>query len=152
MHGEKSNSSKLLRLKQLFLKGARFRLGLPFFPIEFYLGDLLEQPSVDERIKKLYTIKDDLEKAMEAVDEMTNEAITKQGELQRIRTDIEELSKDKSTLVNVLMQEESSLFRIIKKATSRGQWVGIIEGLIIGIITGCISSYLIWYITQKPTK
>lgn len=63
------------------LKCARIRLSVPFFTYEFRLNELIDPENVDERIKKLDSIRDDLEMAINAIHELKQDAVDKKVNL-----------------------------------------------------------------------
>jgi hypothetical protein len=48
------------------LRNARFRVSLPFFSYEVTVDDIMNSKDVDDRIKRLSTIRTDLEETIQA--------------------------------------------------------------------------------------
>ena len=138
------NKAKISKL----LRQARFRVSLPFFSYEVTLDDVLDSKNVDERIKRLSTIRTDLEETVHAVTQLQAEALQNKKEAEDLRATVEQLKQDKSTTEAMLKLPEDSIARVLARASSRGRIRGIIEGIIIGLITGGLSSYFIWYVTK----
>lgn len=130
------------------LKKARLRVSLPFLSYEVTLDDLIDSKDVDERIKRLSAIKNDLEATIIAVGQLQAEAFKSKNEADKLRETISTLEQDKSTAEAMLKLPEESFSRVLSRASSKGRVRGIIEGIIIGFITGILSSLLIWYLTK----
>lgn len=107
-----------------------------------------ESKTIDERISRLAEIKGDLEGAIKAVDELQQEALEKKTEVEKLQESVQKLEKDKDAVESLLKIPEDSFSRILDRATSKSRKRGIIEGIIIGFVTGTLSSFLVWYITK----
>lgn len=135
------------KLRQL-ARNARLRVSLPFFSYEVTVDDVLNSKDVDDRIKRLSTIRSDLEETIQAVAELQSEALRNKKEADELKTTVEQLKEDKITTEAILQVPEDSFVRVLSKASSRGRLRGIFEGIAIGLVTGAISSYFIWYLTK----
>jgi predicted nuclease with TOPRIM domain len=131
-----------------YLKKARLRVSLPFLSYEVTLDDLIDSKDVDERIKRLSTIKNDLEETIVAVEQLQAEAFKSKNEADKLKETISLLEQDKSTAEAMLKLSEESFSRVLSRASSKGRVRGIIEGIIIGFTTGILSSLLAWYLTK----
>lgn len=138
---------KNLSLKKTLSK-TKFRIGLPFFSYEVSIDDLFNSQDVDKRIEKLSGIKNDLQDAIKAVETLESEALEKKDEINLLQQSVQKLEEDKNTAEALLKLPEDSFARLIYKSSSKGRIRGIIEGIIIGFSTGCLSSWLIWYLTK----
>lgn len=131
------------------LKGnGRFRISMPFFSYELKLDELFSPSSADDRIKKLDDIKYDLAMAIEAIDGLKQDAVDKRNELEKLNKSLESTREDKETTESVLKLNEESFARILTRASSKGRKRGVIEGVLIGLATGVISSLLVYYFTK----
>ena len=129
-------------------RGARLRISLPFFSYEVNLDDLVDPTNVDKRISKLSEIKQDLEAAVLAVDSLRREAEDRKTEAIHLSRMVEQLNEERTTAEALLKIPEDSLTRLLTKASSRGRWRGILEGALVGFITGVLSSFVVWYFTR----
>ncbi len=110
--------------------------------------ELEDKKTIDERISRLGEIKEDLEGAIKAVDDLQSEALKRKSELSNLQESVQKLEEDKDTVESLLKIPEESFSRILNKATSKGRIRGIIEGSIIGFVTGTLSSFIVWYFTK----
>lgn len=130
--------------RQVSFKG--FRISMPLFG--YFDFELEDSKTIDERIARLGEIKDDLTGAIKAVDELQKEALTRKSEVELLQESVQKLQKDKDAVESLLKIPEDSFSRILTRATSKSRVRGIIEGSIIGFITGALSSLLVWYVTK----
>ena len=135
-----------------YLRNTRLRISLPFLSYEINLDDVLTNKDVDERIKRLSQIKNDLQDTVGAVEQLQAEALHNKAEADRLRETVAQLKQDKATTETMMKIPEESLARVVARAGSKGRIRGLIEGLVIGLITGAISSYFVWFITTPKTK
>jgi hypothetical protein len=75
------NKTKLKKI----LRNARFRVSLPFFSYEVTADDVLNSKNVDDRIKRLSTIRTDLEETIQAVTELQEEALQNKKEADELK-------------------------------------------------------------------
>lgn len=118
---------------------------MPFVGLNF---EWENSKTIDERIARLGEIKGDLEGAIKAVDELQKEALERKTEVEILQESVKNLEKDKDTAESLLKIPEDSFSRILSRATSKSRIRGIIEGAIIGFVTGTLSSFLVWYLTK----
>jgi len=125
-------------------------ISMPFIgtAITFDFNEISNTSSVDEQIAKLGQIQTDLRAAINAVDLLKNEADSKKIEAEQLRIAVENLKQEQETVKTLLTLREDPLIRLLVKANSKGRARGIWEGIIIGLCTGGISSYLIWFFTK----
>ncbi len=121
---------------------------LSFMGIGIDLKEVVDSRSVNERISQLGKVKDDLQAAIVAVDELQTKAVQSRSQYEELARMLKRLEEEKATTEALLRIPEESFSRVFAKASSRGRWRGIIEGSVIGFVTGCASSYLIWYATK----
>ena len=143
------------KLKTILGQG-RIRFSLPLLPFfssyEVVLNDVLDSQSVDERIAKLDSVKEDLESAIKAVTKLQADAQTHKQEATELERAVKQLEADKDAAEKLLKIPQESVLRLVGRATLRGRVRGWIEGAVIGLITGCVSSYLVWSFTAGPGK
>lgn len=112
---------------------------------------VLDPITIDARLKKLVTIKDDIEAAVEAVTELQRDATSNKKELERLRQEILTLKADKEAAEAVLQAPKDSVLKFLSTAISDDRRKGRIEGILIGLLTGAVSSWAIWFLTT-PSK
>ncbi len=103
---------------------------------------------VDDRIKKLSQVREDLQAAVVAVDSLQVEAAERQAEVQKLRDAVKQLQEDKETTQSLLELPKESFARVLSDGAARGRLRGRIEGTVIGLVTGGVSSYVVWYLTK----
>ena len=132
-------------------KKRRASIGFNFLGIK---GEITEESivdfaeDVDTRIKKLSQVRDDLQAAVVAVDSLRVEATQRHDEVQSLREAVTQLRQDHVTTQSLLELPKESFARVLSDASARGQLRGRIEGTIIGLLTGGVSSYIVWYLTK----
>jgi hypothetical protein len=127
---------------------ARLRISLPFVSYEVTLDDIVDSKSVDDRIAQLGRVREDLQAAVTAVEELQLKAIQNKRQHDELMVTVEKLKEEKTTTEALLRVPEDSFARVLARASSRGRWRGIIEGGILGLLTGSLSSLLVWYLTK----
>jgi len=132
------------------LRRARFRISLPFISYEVQLDDLLNPASVDQRIASLSRVHEDLLGAVAAVEALQSEALDRKREVKQLEEAMHALEQDRNAAETLLKVPEESFVRLIARAASQGRTRGIIEGLVIGFVTGTLSSLFVWYLTSNP--
>jgi septal ring factor EnvC (AmiA/AmiB activator) len=93
-------------------------------------------------------VREDLRAAVEAVEELQSKALQNKKEHDDLKATIDQLKEEKATTETLLQVPEDSLARVLARANSRGRTRGIIEGGILGLLTGSRSSLLVWYLTK----
>lgn len=133
-----------------YLKGTRLRFAVPFVPIayEIELDKVTDPTSIDERITRLASIRQDLAEAIDAVRSLEQDSITKRNELENLENVVARLRQDKAVAEQTLELPQESLSRLIAKASSLTRWKGRFEGVVIGLVTGIISSLVVWWLTS----
>ncbi|MDP3671889.1 MAG: hypothetical protein WA191_22640 [Telluria sp.] len=129
-------------------KSGKLSLSLPFLRYEMDLGQVLDSKTVDERLAKLDQIRNDLSAAVDAVAELQREAQDNKTEAEALRDAVVRLEQDKVTAETLLKVPEDSFARMLARANSKARFRGIVEGTVIGLVTGALSSFLIWYMTR----
>ena len=129
------------------LRGARFRVWMPFFSYEISIDDLLDDATTDTRIAKLDGAVRDLRAAAQAVTELREEAVIRQREAHRLREEVRSLEAEKATASTLLSLPEGALANLLARAGRRGRIRGWIAGAIIGLLTGVLSGLAVWYFT-----
>lgn len=122
--------------------------GINLLGVQVNLEDVLTGTDVDERIRRLSGIKRDLEAAVQAVNGLESEAVSRKAELEALRSAASQAAKDKQAIETALAVPEAALARVMSRATAKGRLRGVIEGLIIGFLTGAASSYVVWFFTK----
>lgn len=130
------------------LRSTRIRLSLPLISYEIAPEDFLGHQTIDQRLQRLGSIKADLQASISAVEELEHEAFKKKREVDELEEAVQRLNEDKTTTDNLLRLPEETLARVLARATSKGHWRGIVEGVFFGFLTGAASSFLVWYLTQ----
>lgn len=125
------------------------KISVPLVPFVGLNIELENPKTIDERINRLGEIKQDLEGAIKAVDELEKEAVKRKSEVENLQESVQKLEEDKNAAESLLKIPEDSFTRILDRATSKSRIRGIIEGLIIGFVTGTLSSFLVWYLTKQ---
>jgi len=130
------------------LRSTRIRVSLPFISYEIAPEDFLEHPTLDQRLQRLSSIKADLQASILAVEELEREAFEKKREVNELEGIVQRLNEDKTTTESLLRLPEETFIRVLSRAATKGRWRGILEGSVIGFLTGTASSFLVWYLTR----
>ncbi len=130
------------------LRNARIRLSLPGISYEISSEDLLGRQTIDQRLERLGSIKADLQASISAVEELEFEANQKKREVNELEEIVQRLNEDKTTAEGLLRLPEDTFTRVFARAVSKGRGRGIVEGVVIGFLTGTASSFLVWYLTK----
>lgn len=109
---------------------------------------VLDPITVDARLARLDHIKKDLDGALEAVTELQLEARSNKRAAEELQQKIDSLEKDKQTFESLLQAPEESLERFFDRINSKDRNRGRLEGVAIGLVTGALSSYIVWYLTK----
>ena len=116
--------------------------------IRVSLADALSPEGIDDRIAKLDAIQRDLAAAVAAVGELKKQALERKDEVQELQDRVKQLQEDRAAAEQMLKPPEDAVIRLYSRAAGRNRLRGIIEGLVIGFVTGALSSLLIWYLTK----
>jgi len=138
------------KLKQAF-SSALSSVSISTLGVSISLADLGKTQTVDERIARLGKIKEDLEAAIGAVEELQCDADTSKVQVDTLRKDIADLQQDRATAQHLLNVPEESFARVLARSTRKGEIRGAIIGVLIGLVTGCVSSYIVWTLTKDET-
>lgn len=103
---------------------------------------------VSHRLESLVSVRHDLEGVLEAIAALEFDAKEKQAERERLKQLLADLQADTKSAEAVLAQPEEAFTRLYLRASSKGRVRGIMEGLLVGFITGALSSLLVWYVTK----
>lgn len=103
---------------------------------------------LDERLSKLAKIQDDLNEALTAVAELQDSAQTAKKEATTLEKEVLRLKEDKALAEELSKAPEEAFGRLFHRASAKGRGRGLIEGTVIGLITGCLSSWVVWYLTK----
>jgi hypothetical protein len=121
--------------------------------LPFNLGRIIEETkntkTIDERLARLGAIKHDLESAIEAVETLQEDASKRKAEVQYLQQTLLKLNEDKVTAEALLKIPEESFSRILARAAARSRVIGLIQGIIIGLCTGILSSLFVWWLTTR---
>ncbi|MCK4642529.1 hypothetical protein KAU32_02710 [bacterium] len=121
--------------------------GTPVFSIDFQ--ESLTAVKVDERIANLSKVHHDLLEAAQATEQLHQEAIATKEDLSTLRDRVERLNKDKKTSETVLSLDQESLARLLADANKLLKGRSVLVGILIGLITGFLSSWAVWYLTSQ---
>jgi hypothetical protein len=130
------------------IKNSHVRFSIPGLTYEIAIKDFLSQPTIDQRLQRLSSIKDDLLTSITAIEELEQEAKEKKQEIDKLSDEVKKLTEDKVTTEKVLHISEDSFARVLSRAVSKGRWRGIFEGIIIGLSTSVVASLIVWYFTK----
>ena len=140
--------AEIQQLLSALAKHSRVSVSLPFLRYELDLNQALDPKVVDERIARLDQIHADLHAAAEAVQALQREARDNRTEAESLRAAVRQLEQDKVTAETLLQVPEDSFSRMLARANAKARTRGIVEGLMIGLSTGALSSLAVWYLTR----
>jgi chromosome segregation ATPase len=107
------------------------------------------EPSADERIKKLAEIQSDLQAAVAAVGELQESATKSKKESDQLQSEIARLREDRAVAEDLMKVPEEAFARMLSRASAKGRGRGLMEGIVVGLFTGVISSLVVWYFTTN---
>jgi hypothetical protein len=93
-------------------------------------------------------IKQDLLASIAAIEELQVDAQDKKRQVDELQTAVQQLEQDRATAETLLHVPEESFARVLGRAAARGRWRGMVEGALIGFLTGAASSFVVWYLTK----
>lgn len=111
---------------------------------------VLDPITIDARLKKLDSIKWDIEAAVEAVTEIQRDARLSKEKTESLQKEILALKTDQEAAEAMLQAPRDSVVRFLGTAISNDRRQGRIEGVLIGLVTGALSSWVIWFLTTPP--
>ena len=118
------------------------------YGFEAFLGLAKPSPTVDERIAKLAAIQEDLHAAIQAVKSLQDSALNSKAEAEELQKTITRLQQDRKAAEDLIKVPEESFARLLHGATAKARGRGLLEGLGVGLLTGFLSSLLVWYLTK----
>lgn len=142
-----AKKDKFSRLVGRGIKNMRLRISLPFVSYEVDMSDIISGQTEDERIASLGNIKKELQDAIFLVDELSLEAGMRKNEIDKLRKEVEQLHDEQTAVEKVLSLPRETFAKLINRASSKGQIRGLIIGGIIGLVTGFLSSLIVWFFT-----
>jgi len=113
---------------------------------------VLDPITIDARLKKLDSIKGDIEAAVEAVTEIQRDARLSKEKTESLQKEILALKADKQAAEAILQAPRDSVVKLLGTAISNDRRKGRIEGVLIGLVTGAVSSWAIWFLTLPAAK
>lgn len=113
---------------------------------------VLDPITIDARLKKLDSIKADIEAAAEAVAEIQRDARLSKERTESLQKEIIALKADKEAAEVILQAPRASVVEFLGTAISNDRRKGRLEGVLIGLLTGALSSWVIWLLTTPATK
>jgi chromosome segregation ATPase len=120
---------------------------LRMYGLEGFTKILKPEPTIDERLRKLAKIQEDLGEALQAVSELQESAVTSKKETEALGQEVDRLRQDKATVEELIKVPEEAFSRLMSRASAKGRGRGLLEGISVGLLTGIISSWLVWYFT-----
>jgi peptidoglycan hydrolase CwlO-like protein len=123
---------------------------LRMYGLEGFMRILKPEPTIDERLEKLSKIQEDLGEAMQAVSELQNSAMTAKKEADSLEQEVGRLREDKAAAEELIKVPEEAFARMLSRASAKGRGRGLLEGIIVGLLTGGVSSWIVWYFTSRP--
>jgi len=124
-----------------------FRGILPYLEAEIDIKHLPTAEVIDQRIARLADIKQELEAAVLAVDDLQRDATARKAEVADARRQVERMNEQRTTAEALLKLPHDSVLQLLTEASAKGRMRGIIEGAVVGFGTGTLSSFLVWYLT-----
>ncbi len=110
--------------------------------------ETLSEDHIDERIGKLSKARNYLLETVQAIDQLEAEAQERKSEVLTLREHVELLETDKKASEQILSMNQESVGRLLQKANKQTSRRSMIIGIIIGLFTGFISSYAVWFLTR----
>ncbi|HDO1310024.1 hypothetical protein ACE1B4_02190 [Aeromonas veronii] len=110
---------------------------------------LKHEPTVDERLQKLTKIQEDLGEVLLAVSELQRSALTSKQEAADLELEVSQLREDRAVAEELIKVPEEAFARMLSRASAKGRGRGLFEGITVGLFTGIVSSYLVWYLTTS---
>ena len=117
------------------------------YGLEGFTKILKPEPTVDERLRKLAKIQEDLGEALQAVTDLQKSALTSKKEAEALEQEVNRLRQDRAVAEELVKVPEEAFARLLSRASAKGRGRGLLEGIAVGLLTGVISSLLVWYFT-----
>ena len=123
--------------------------GLPNILFELDKKIELNNKEIEERIDQLDDIKNKLIETANAVNQISTNSKQKKVELDELIKKYQEVKQDKDESEKLLQVNKDSFGRILLSPNKKTEKRSIVIGFIIGIVTGTLSSLLVFYLTSK---
>ena len=123
--------------------------GLPNILFELDKKIELNNKEIEERIDQLDDIKNKLIETANAVNLISTNSKQKKVELDELIKKYQEVKQDKDESEKLLQVNKDSFGRILLSTNKKTEKRSIVIGFIIGIVTGTLSSLLVFYLTSK---
>lgn len=120
---------------------------LRMYGLEGFSKFIKPESTLDERLQKLVKIQEDLGEAMQAVSDLQKSALTSKKEAIALEQEVSRLREDRAVAEELIKVPEEAFARLLSRASAKGRGRGLLEGIAIGLLTGIVSSYLVWYLT-----
>lgn len=122
--------------------------GIPNIVIELDKKIELNNKEIEERINQLDDIKSKLIETANAVNQISTDSKQKKAELDELIRKYQEIKQDKNESEKLLQVNKDSFGRILLSTNKKTEIRSIWYGIIIGFVTGTLSSLLVWYLTS----
>lgn len=147
----------LAKLIEQLVRKLRIKIGLgPFGSIDVALSTPFTERSIDERLEKIETARQNLAEALTAMDEMRDVAESNKRDLERLTNSISKAESDKADLnaqLDALKQiaaiDSDAVREALRLPTEVDKWKERIWGFIFGLIAGLIAT-VVWEMAIKP--
>ena len=121
----------------------------PSLVIELDRKIRLNNEEIEDRINQLDNIKDQLVRAADAIDLISNESKQKKRELDLIKIKLDQINHDKETAEKILTVDKESFSRLLISTNKKTEKRSVLIGIVIGFVTGTGSSLLAWWLTTN---
>jgi hypothetical protein len=108
----------------------------------------LNNEEIEARINQLDDVKKSLIMAADAIQLISEESKQKKIELDELRSRLAEINRDKETIEKVLQIDQDSFSRLLISTNKKTEKRSILIGIVIGFLTGTLSSFLVWILTK----
>jgi hypothetical protein len=122
-------------------------LGFPGIAFELEKKIEFNNKEIEERIIQLDDIKSKLIEAADAINQISTDSKQKKVELEELIKKYQEIKQDKDESEKLLQLNKDSFGRILTSTNKQTERRSILIGIIIGFVTGTLSSLLVWYLT-----
>lgn len=103
---------------------------------------------ITSTIKNLDRTKDDLLEAINLIDHLKSDLSEKQKKINDSEKILRKIQEDKETTETLLHLDLDSFTRILTDSTKRQRRNSLIIGILIGLMTGFLSSLSVWFMTK----
>lgn len=122
---------------------------LRMYGLDGFARILKPEPTIDERLAKLTKIQEDLGDALKAVAELQKSATTAKKEADDLESEVGRLRQDRVIAEELAKVPEEAFARLLARASAKGRGRGLLEGTIVGLLTGSLSSWTVWCLTTR---